>query len=179
MRHTVSAKSQYSRMFHGHASRFTAGQDKRSTLFTTQLHRLHQEIAEVDMTAQMTFKEQQRFCDHELQRFWIEHAETFHMFLRTADRKFSSDEVNRQSRFDAKQGVRAGKFEEAQSARRGTFEQKVRTVKRTAVEAEARRSKEFLSWKESKMHEMERNLMKWQRTFAKDDEERNRMVKDL
>lgn len=47
------------------------------------------------------------------------------------------------------------------------------------MEAETRRARELLVWKETKMYEMERKTLEWQHAFAKDERERSRQVKQF
>lgn len=74
----------------------------------TQLHKLHQEIAGLDMQAQLNFKEQQKSFEYGLSSTWFEHTMKFQGLMQTKDGIFSSAE-----------SVRHDRFQELQTSRRG------------------------------------------------------------
>ncbi|THH23050.1 hypothetical protein EUX98_g8130 [Antrodiella citrinella] len=167
----------YHKMFTGHSARFERAQRRRNVQFVTQLHQLHQEIAVLDMQAQMTFKEQQKRFDDELGIAWLTHARKFRTFLQSAERQLGRAESASQDAFYEKQTSRNARFENAQQTRRATFKQRYNDMQGYAVKAEGKRAKKFLAWKEQKMYEMERHVYEWQTDFARDERERKKRMK--
>ncbi|THH31012.1 hypothetical protein EUX98_g3193 [Antrodiella citrinella] len=167
----------YTKMFRGHTIRFERAQAHRNVQFVTQLHQLHQEIAVLDMQAQITFKEQQKSLNGELGIAWLTQTRKFRTFLQSAERQLNNAESARQDAFRQKQTSRNGRFEAAQQMRRTTFGQRHKDLQRSALDAEGKRVKEFLAWKEQKVYEAERQMREWQMEFARDERRREKRMK--
>ena len=169
----------HSKMFHKQSSLFTRGQAQRNLFFLTQLHRFHQAIASLDMRAQLSFQEQQQTFDQQLSVSRLSQTTQFGAFLEQADQSFTSSETTRKYKFQDAQVRRGSTFEGSQKARQATFESTCKSVRKSAVEREATRAREFLVWKEKKGWEMERRVKEWQRSFAEEERRRDRAVEDL
>lgn len=169
----------HSKQFSKHSSVFSRGQAQREVMFKTQLHRLNQQVALVDMQAQQVFREQQVAFEQGFSAAWRRHAADFQRAFDLSDLTFVRGEHDRQRAFTTAQQMRQSQFEGSQQRRAGLFERTCLELRRNAAAKEAKRAKEFLAWKERKRYEMEKEIRDWQRIFEEDERERDKRVMGL
>ncbi|KAH8101902.1 hypothetical protein BXZ70DRAFT_932405 [Cristinia sonorae] len=155
----------HSKMFQRHSAMFLRGQTHRDTLFRTELHQYHQEIAALEVKAGFMFKRDLRDFKEQLSSAWLAHTTKFNTFLMETNSTLGNHEQLRLDWSRSAQDERRATFGKSQREKHQAFVERRERVRSEDLDLEATIARNFLVWKEEKFIDAERMAERWQRTL--------------